>query len=65
MRQILAFGRLILHNHRFDRQLYDYRPAATDFYCAVKKTRESFEPIYNYDNNRIYAINEKLEQTND
>lgn len=37
MRQILAFGRLMLHNHRFDRQLYDYRPAPTDFYCAVKK----------------------------
>lgn len=37
MRQILAFGRLMLHNHRFDRQLYVYRPAATDFYCAVKK----------------------------
>lgn len=37
MRQILTFGRLMLYNHRFDRQLYDYRLAPTGIYCAVKK----------------------------
>jgi exo-1,4-beta-D-glucosaminidase len=41
-------------------QLYDYYLLPTPAYYAVKKANEPLQLVFNYGNNRIYAVNETL-----